>query len=54
MKAFEFPFGEGFLKGLRRYENTPRNEETLIECYNWAPQEKGLEVHEVIIYIGEE
>lgn len=53
MKSFEFSLEKGFIRGLRRYENTPRNEEVLIECYNWAPEELGLQPHEVITFIGE-
>lgn len=37
--------------GLRPYSNTM---EFLVECYNMAPAEKGLEPHEVITGIGAE
>lgn len=51
MKGFEMPF-EGFVKGLRPYENMPKNSQTLVECFNLAPAEAGLEMHEEIVDIA--
>jgi hypothetical protein len=53
MKGFEFPF-EGFVKGLRTFSNTPKNFKTLVECFNLAPSEIGLEAHEEISDITSE
>ena len=33
---------DGILKGLRPYENMPRNQETLTECFNLIPRPQGL------------
>ena len=39
-------------EGLRRFSNNPRNMPGLVECFNLAPAEQGLEVHETIIDLG--
>jgi len=33
---------DGFVKGLRPYENGPRNQDTLVECFNLIPRPQGL------------
>jgi hypothetical protein len=47
MKGFDFPY-DGFKKGLRPYSTNPRNSEYVVELYNLAPAELGLESHEEI------
>jgi hypothetical protein len=47
VKEFEATFN-GLSKGLRPFGNLPRNEEFLMECYNVAPDEKGLVIHEIL------
>ena len=39
-------------EGLRRFSNNPRNMPGLVECFNLAPAEQGLEVHETITDLG--
>jgi len=48
MKAFQFVFGEGLTKGLRRFSSNPRNNQNLVECHNAMPNEDGLVPHVVI------
>ena len=52
MKAFEFTFEEGFKKGLRRFKQTPRNAEVMIDCHNLAPEDEGLVIHETITFFN--
>jgi hypothetical protein len=54
MKSFETSFKEGLVKGLRKYKNTPRNTEILLECYNLAPDKDGLVLHEPVVMLGSE
>jgi len=48
MKAFQFRFEEGLMKGLRRHSSNARNRHSLYECHNAMPEEDGLNPHEVI------
>lgn len=47
MKSFTSQFDK-LNKGLRRFSNSPVNAEELVECFNLAPDEAGLELHEII------
>jgi len=47
MKEFSVKF-DGLGKGLRPFESMPINTEVLVECYNLAPAEAGLEIHEIL------
>jgi len=53
MKSVTFSFIEGLKKGLRRFKNLPRSEQALTECFNVAPAEQGLEVHEQMVDFGD-
>lgn len=45
----EFPSAfKNLGKGLRAFKNVPMNEDSLVECYNLAPAEAGLEIHEAL------
>jgi len=48
MREFEFTFDEGLKHGLRRFSNSPRGEQALVECHNLAPADQGLELHEAV------
>lgn len=48
MKSFTSQFMK-LNKGLRRFNNSPVNSEELVECFNLAPDEAGLELHEQIV-----
>ena len=48
MKEFSVPFKDGLKKGLRSNSRSPRNSESLVECYNLKPGEGGLEAYEPI------
>lgn len=47
MKEFSVKF-KSVGKGLRPYSNVPISEENVVECFNLAPAEKGLELHEIL------
>jgi hypothetical protein len=53
MKSFKVTFDKGLLKGLRQFETNPLNQESLVECFNLAPAELGLEGHEMITDFNE-
>lgn len=48
MKEFEFTFDKGLRSGLRKNTTSPRDEQALIECHNFAPAEEGLGLHEAV------
>jgi hypothetical protein len=48
MKSFKVTFDKGIVGGLRQFKTNPVNMEALIECFNLAPAEQGLEGHEAI------
>ena len=48
MKSFTSNFDK-LNKGLRRFSNSPVNSEELVECFNLAPDDAGLVIHEAII-----
>ena len=48
MKAFQYVFEEGLMKGLRRFSSNPRNNQDLVECHNAMPSENGLKFHKVV------
>lgn len=48
MKQGTITIDKAFRNGLRRFSNNPRNAPSLVECYNLAPAEQGLEAHETI------
>ena len=52
MNSIKVTFDKGLLKGLRQFDTNPLNEEALLECFNMAPAEKGLEAHEPIVDIN--
>lgn len=47
MKGFDFPY-DGFKKGLRPFNTSPRNSDYCTELFNLAPAEMGLEGHDQI------
>jgi len=47
MKSFRVSLKD-FVKGLRKFQTGPLNKDTLIECFNVAPTDEGLEIHETI------
>lgn len=52
MKFITFTFDEGLNKGLRRFKNTPRDKQSLIEMFNVAPSDEGVEIHEALTSIS--
>jgi hypothetical protein len=52
MRQGETDFTKALKRGLRRFETTPRNSPWLLECYNLAPAEDGLEPHETLVSLG--
>ena len=48
MRAFQYVFQEGLMKGLRRFSDNPRNKQDLVECHNAMPSESGLKPHDVV------
>jgi hypothetical protein len=53
VKGFEFTFKEGLKHGLRRFIQTPRNIETMLECHNLAPDVDGLVIHNQITFFND-
>jgi hypothetical protein len=53
MKEYTFTFKEGLTKGLRRFSNTPRNAQSLVELHNLAPSDLGIEPHEALISLDD-
>ena len=51
MREADYVFNEGLMKGLRKFDPGIRNQQTLVRCQNWAPEEQGLEAHEKITLI---
>ena len=49
MKGFEVNLEEDLLHGLRRFSITREDDTGLVECFNLAPAELGLELHEIVI-----
>lgn len=52
MRQGEVNLTKALMKGLRRYEETGRGEDWLVECHNWAPAEGGLEPHDTLTSFG--
>lgn len=53
MKQGSERFEKALKFGLRRFRTNPRGTPSLVECFNMAPCEQGLEPHEEITSLGE-
>ena len=51
MREFSVVF-KAFNKGLRAFKNMPMGEQSLVECFNMAPSEMGLEIHETLMSLN--
>lgn len=49
MKEFEVSLEEDLLQGLRRFSITRADDKGLMECFNLAPAELGVELHEIVV-----